>query len=335
MFPRIIPRSFLSCAWIVLLCLCCLSGYRTTRRPATEFGSSIVAVWYDEPVRLGGGASHNDGKDDDTASEEIIWHTEPWIDMNLRRPVLCGAHKCFVRSLRNDSDVGYIIGSASRYEKLIQAAKLADKVESELGIHHLYELPAEASTWYIPNVSKSAVVDRINALVRQPLRKVNEQLDKSPVIKLENCSSTETTEENPSIGCIAVQRVRRAPEPKLFCATTAENFNLTLHEAIEFRKRIQNKTKFSTMFDDQRYRIYELWKAYPKLVLDFQGFVDVQGRMHLIDMDLDVKKVPGRKSLQNARHRGYEKLKVIQQVLVGDEHDAEKVFLKSALHRND
>lgn len=137
-----------TCALILLLCLLGmvrLSGYNTQDE------------WYDEPVRLGNGrqkaggddGTERDGNDGINARTHKIWQTEPWNDMNLEQPVICGVHKCFVRSLQNDTSVGYIVGPASQYEKLIQAADLAAEVKNRYGVNHLYELPTNISTWLL------------------------------------------------------------------------------------------------------------------------------------------------------------------------------------------
>jgi hypothetical protein len=191
----------------------------------------------------------------------------PWNDMDLTKNATCGLDKCFFRSISNNT-LGYLVSGAHQYGYMEEAFELAQNIHQDFGAKHFYlELERVHAS--------RALQERLNGLVHQPNRNL-EGWEQEDVF---------LTDDDLTCWCLALQKVRVAPEPSLFVALAGQNRQVTLKHIDSFRDLIPDKEAFHRQFSEEMERIGKVLDEYPRLRYDFQGMVDVDGNFYFVDMD--------------------------------------------------
>jgi hypothetical protein len=140
---------------------------------------------------------------------------------------------------------------------------IGERNDKEFGAKHFYLEVTKVN-------ATLAILDRLNAVVEQPMSSVVEGWQTSRnMIKLTPANAT----------------VRAAPKPSLFMSAGNNNHLITLSQVDAFRPLIPDKDAFRRQLEREFERIDKVLHKYPQLMFDFQGMIDVHGRFYHVDMD--------------------------------------------------
>eukprot|EP00977_Amphora_coffeiformis_P028191 scaffold34821_cov206-Amphora_coffeaeformis.AAC.1 len=228
---------------------------------------------------------------DSTSTEESSWW---WTDV-VEEERRCGASKCFFPSQRNTS-IGYLIMDANRhYDSVEQATQFAFLLERKYQSRHFYMEPPVmyniTHCWEF--MARQMLPYRIVKMLYPSLAFYYENQDQNTPHD-DKYNNAHVINDIPDLSCLmAVQKVRKAPQPSFFLAVDKVNRNISLTEALAFRPHIANATAFWYTWENEIARLERILTRYfDVLQRDFQGLVDSDGRFYHMDLDQGFLKKP-------------------------------------------
>ena len=178
---------------------------------------------------------------------------------------MCGYLKCFVR-VNNDPTIGYTIVSQNRMKlsDLKQAYTLAKKLEQTHSIQHLaLERPRKVY---------------LASCLRRQFEKDHNRNELLPNSKRKHIGDKDRK--------MIVQKHRVAPTPSVL-------FGISRDKIKEFRRvfpsfleqHVINSTAFWEQLKVEQDRCMAIVRDYPRLLVDFQFFLDSHGTVYHMDLD--------------------------------------------------
>lgn len=216
-----------------------------------------------------------------------------WADLDLTQRASCGMSKCFFPSKRGDNDEGYLIqhsksNQSKTHQKWLRTWERAEEITSSYNgtRHFLLDAPVVSEN---PSLE---LLKRMNDMVFGPGRTNDHYFGK---IKGYNA-----TRQSKSKSGFIIQRVKTAPTPNLICRCyffsrkSAKNgeegrfkFDGLSASTDNFRLAVPDEKGFMSTFKVELRRTMRLLadERYKSLFKDFQFLLDVQGKIHHIDLD--------------------------------------------------
>ena len=221
-----------------------------------------------------------------------IAHAFDWSDLDLSQRASCGMSKCFFPSRRGDNDEGYLVqhsksNQSKTHQKWLQTWERAEEMTSSYNgtRHFLLDAPV------MPENPSLEVLQRMNEMVFGPGKRDN---------YFGKTKGYNATLKSKSKSGFIVQRVKTAPAPSLICrcyffgrksAKKGEEgrfkFDGLSASTDNFRQAVANDKAFMSTFKVELQRTIRLLAddRYRSLFKDFQFLLDIQGRIHHIDLD--------------------------------------------------
>ena len=184
-----------------------------------------------------------------------------WDDVDLSQNGNCGWHKCFWRSVSNQT-IGYLVAEEKQYAQMRDAVEVALTIQDKFGSKHFH------LDLYVVNVTKD-FKEKLNGLVHQPAREAR---------GMESKGIYRSTQ-------LIIEKVMIAPDPALFFAAAKANLQLTVNQLEDFRPLIPDKEAFRRQIDIEHERLTKVLADNPLLALDFQAVIDPAGNLFHIDLD--------------------------------------------------
>lgn len=216
-----------------------------------------------------------------------------WSDLDLTQRASCGMSKCFFPSKRSDDDEGYLIqhsksNQSKTHQKWLRTWERAEEMTSRYNEtrHFLLDAPV------MPENPPLPLLERMNDMVFGPGRTNDHYFGKA--------KGYNATRQSKSNAGFVVQRVRTAPNPSFICrcyffsrksAKRGEEgrfkFDGLSVSTDNFRLAVPDEKAFMSTFKVELQRTIRLLadERYKGLFKDFQFLLDVQGRIHHIDLD--------------------------------------------------
>ena len=216
-----------------------------------------------------------------------------WADLDLNQRASCGMSKCFFPSKRGDSNEGYLVqhsksNQSKTHQKWVRTWERAVEITSNYNgtRHFLLDAPV------MPESPSLELLKRMNAMVFGPGRTNEHYFGKT--------KDYNATRQSKSKSGFIVQRVQMAPTPSLICRCyffsrkSAKNgeegrfkFDGLSASTDNFRLAVPDEKAFMSTFKVELQRTIRLLadERYKSLFKDFQFLLDVEGRIHHIDLD--------------------------------------------------
>ena len=190
-----------------------------------------------------------------------------WEELDVSIPSICGADKCFFRSL-HDGQIGYLVSRNTReeqgYERQVHEGwELSRYLQAKFEIQHFL-----LGSPMLLNVTESDA-----ALLNSNLRSSHKRKTIPP-------NSIYSSEH-----LAVVQRVRVAPEPFMIIKA-----NLSWEDAWKTMDKwlenvVQNRTSFARQLEIHLQSTLEILMAVPLFYQDFQIMIDSEGNLFQFDFD--------------------------------------------------
>ena len=216
-----------------------------------------------------------------------------WADLDLTKRASCGMTKCFFPSKRGENDEGYLVqygktNQSKTHQKWLRTWERTKEMTSNYNAtrHFLLDAPA------MPESPPKQVLKRMNEMVFGPGRTNNHYFGYT--------KGYNATRQSKSESGFIIQRVKTAPIPSLICrcyffskkrAKRGEEgrfkFDGLSASTDNFRLAVQDEKAFMSTFKVELQQTIRLLadERYMSLFKDFQFLLDVQGRIHHIDLD--------------------------------------------------
>jgi hypothetical protein len=192
-----------------------------------------------------------------------------WDDVDLTQKGNCGSHKCFFRSVSNDT-LGYLVAPKLEFHKMKKASLLVTRLEENFGAKHfMADEPLKVK------VSKS-LIKTLNRLVDNPQRRekgIGQQEDMFDM-------SRDGTKSR-----LAIQKVIVAPDNTLFFAHSRSGRLVTEKQLPDFALTIPDKEAFRHQLLVETIKLERIFQEEPMLAWDFQPLIDTAGNVYHIDLD--------------------------------------------------
>lgn len=215
------------------------------------------APWMTENITVGEAMGLNSKR----AKRKAVTLDFDWDDVDLTKKGNCGWHKCFWRSVSNQT-LGYLIAEERQYRQMQIAVDVALDLEKNFNSKHFH------LDLVVVNVTEE-FKDQLNSLVDQPARR-------SRGLKMQGIYKSQQ---------LIIEKVLIAPDPALFFGSAKANRQLTEDQLPKFRSKISDKEAFRNQVKAEHKRLVEVFKHNPLLALDFQAVIDPAGHLYHIDLD--------------------------------------------------
>lgn len=177
------------------------------------------------------------------------------IDLDERAP--CGRHKCFYRS-RNNSTLGFLVATRTDVEEIEQGYEYANCLSEKYGVQHF--------------MNDRPFTSRITKDMASSLNSV--AFSFSPEIR----PPTFIKES------VVVQEMVSAPTPHMLIGCNKKKRKFIQSSYFDdFVRSVSHKEEFMERFDDGVRSMFDLLRAEPALMADFQVILDTSGGMHYLD----------------------------------------------------
>mmetsp|Transcript_19902 Transcript_19902/g.44367 ORF Transcript_19902/g.44367 Transcript_19902/m.44367 type:complete len:377 (+) Transcript_19902:146-1276(+) len=177
------------------------------------------------------------------------------IDLDERAP--CGRHKCFYKSKSNPA-LGFLVATRTHLEELEQGWEYGNCLTETYGVQHF--------------MNDRPFTSRITLDMASSLNSV--AFSFSPEIR----PPTFIKES------VVVQEMEAAPTPHMLIGCNKKKRKFIQSSYFdEFVRSVPNREEFMQRFDDSVRSMFDLLRAEPALMDDFQVILDTGGGMHYLD----------------------------------------------------